>query len=1132
MKANMHVYRILGLFLYVFLLNGMGCSDGLWSPPEEASSPSDHGWVMDRAEEDFEGGTRWTDTALGPDPWAVVVKPDRPRGDALVLTNTDAGEEAHVALWQDAELIDNDGAAFQVLAKAEMENWMGVVINYQPDGSFYLFRVQPTTCLWELQKVGPSGAEILAGGFADEEEKLILPNEYIRLSLSWSKFHANRLQAFLVSPSTGFHPIASVSIPSPLVGGKAGVYSLGGGAFFDDARLRGTVRLNMRPTITVHANRPMREIRKGTFGVNFVWKGSFNGLAPTVYDPLVHQSEITRWFQLLNRVYPVGISSTRYPGGLESFWYFWKHGIGPVSSRGNVLDALTINLGTDEFLQFTEELGAEAVVTLTPVFSNLPAGDPAVAQYAADWVEYCNAPNDGSNPGGGIDYAALRAANGHSAPYGVKYWEIGTEIGSSTTPQLAEIINSISDATRAIDPSIELGFQDHVFSEPYSLDPFGPGAKDYYTNAQGNGILDLAGDAFDFWEPHPYGPALTEIGPVLFMNGATITVSHQFSEAGKYLFTLRGQGLNPTEDPVRSYRFGTLQVMMNGSTVWDFEVASQGVRDWTQEVTVPEPGTYEIRIMGDNLIQSRLIYLTHELTVTHLDTDKKTSIDLTNSEEIYGIMQATAPHVDFVYFGLFHDYYGGKPIYATEWNTTMGFFDAPNDLKWALSNADYLNVFLKNGASVTNFWDLTSDTLLVGLFEGVLDGYPDPRLRPTAYVFQLYRDLLQGDVLDITTDSPYYLRGIDGLSLGAVGSLVNLRIPYLSAIASLSPSQEMLSLIVINKHGSLPIQSDINLEGFQGSGDGFVSVIDADTIYTNNERDTCPDPGECVKITTTPWHGTASDFTYWFPPHSITAFTFYAAGADPEPPASPTNLSAEVLDRSVRVQWSPSPSADVVGYNLYRSRWPDGPYGNRINKDLIVSTEYLDEDLDPSITFYYAVASVDRNQDEGPRSNKAAVLIPGNPPAVYYPMEATTLLGTPDGNLEALRLSDSSIATPLEGNAFFRIRSASGSTDWVLTFQTSENPDSLSNLSFYFQARYAYSGWQAFYLWNATEEKWDPLRITPLQANQMERYMETFSDSGFVRDHISESGEVRLRIQAQLADPFTCYADYCAMKVR
>ena len=46
-------------------------------------------------------------------------------------------------------------------------------------------------------------------------------------------------------------------------------------------------------------------------------------------------------------------------------------------------------------------------------------------------IEYLNAPADGdvTNPNGGVDWAEVRAANGHPKPYGVTRFEIGNEIG-------------------------------------------------------------------------------------------------------------------------------------------------------------------------------------------------------------------------------------------------------------------------------------------------------------------------------------------------------------------------------------------------------------------------------------------------------------------------------------------------------------------------------------------------------------------------------------------------------------------------------------------------------------------------------------------------------------------------------
>ena len=86
------------------------------------------------------------------------------------------------------------------------------------------------------------------------------------------------------------------------------------------------------------------------------------------------------------------------------------------------------------------------------------------AQLAADWVEYCNAPNDGSNPNGGTDWAEQRAADGSPEPFAVPYWEIGNEVfGSWETGNdpvgstYAKNFNTIADAMKAVDPTIAIG---------------------------------------------------------------------------------------------------------------------------------------------------------------------------------------------------------------------------------------------------------------------------------------------------------------------------------------------------------------------------------------------------------------------------------------------------------------------------------------------------------------------------------------------------------------------------------------------------------------------------------------------------------------------------------------------------
>ena len=114
----------------------------------------------------------------------------------------------------------------------------------------------------------------------------------------------------------------------------------------------------------------------------------------------------------------------RFPGGTIANLYKWKGCIGPVVNRfgmhGYTLKPDDSFFGTDEAAQLAEEAGAENLFVV---------GGNTSAQYAADWVEYVNAPV-GANPNGGIDYAQKRANNGHPAPYNVKFWEIVNEGGN------------------------------------------------------------------------------------------------------------------------------------------------------------------------------------------------------------------------------------------------------------------------------------------------------------------------------------------------------------------------------------------------------------------------------------------------------------------------------------------------------------------------------------------------------------------------------------------------------------------------------------------------------------------------------------------------------------------------------
>ena len=157
-------------------------------------------------------------------------------------------------------------------------------------------------------------------------------------------------------------------------------------------------------------------------------------------------------FEKIKQLKPAFI---RWPGGNVAQDYRWMLGVGPRDERPTWTNLSWKNepepgdFGTDEFIAFARAVGAEPSITVNV------EGRGATVEEAAAWVEYCNGPATSK-------YGAMRAANGHSAPFNVKLWEVGNEIwgdwvrGHSDAETYARNYNRYAKAMRAVDPSIKL----------------------------------------------------------------------------------------------------------------------------------------------------------------------------------------------------------------------------------------------------------------------------------------------------------------------------------------------------------------------------------------------------------------------------------------------------------------------------------------------------------------------------------------------------------------------------------------------------------------------------------------------------------------------------------------------------
>jgi len=160
------------------------------------------------------------------------------------------------------------------------------------------------------------------------------------------------------------------------------------------------------------------------------------------------------------------LTGMRYPGNAVNQMWDWKGTIGPVAGRplqllSNNSPAQRVVFGFDEYLAMAAARGVAAadIQIMIVIYPTALAPDPVAS--AADWVEYANAPNDGSNVRGGTDWAAMRAANGHPAPYGIRIWNIGNEPWSpgeynfDPAPYITQVL-PIMDAMLQADPTIHI----------------------------------------------------------------------------------------------------------------------------------------------------------------------------------------------------------------------------------------------------------------------------------------------------------------------------------------------------------------------------------------------------------------------------------------------------------------------------------------------------------------------------------------------------------------------------------------------------------------------------------------------------------------------------------------------------
>lgn len=178
-------------------------------------------------------------------------------------------------------------------------------------------------------------------------------------------------------------------------------------------------------------DRVLHPIDPRLFG-QFLERASFGEAGPeTLADPATGRLPDA----VVEKLRALRIPVIRFPGGGDVDRIDWTDMIDRVPDREGgrpttrVGDhAITNRFGYDEYFALREDLGCQTVLVLN-LLDGLSKRRPLpqAALHAVGLVAYCAAPVGAALPAGMPDWPAVRAANGHPAPYPVEFVQLGNE---------------------------------------------------------------------------------------------------------------------------------------------------------------------------------------------------------------------------------------------------------------------------------------------------------------------------------------------------------------------------------------------------------------------------------------------------------------------------------------------------------------------------------------------------------------------------------------------------------------------------------------------------------------------------------------------------------------------------------
>ena len=622
--------------------------------------------------------------------------------------------------------------------------------------------------------------------------------------------------------------------------------------------------------IVVHTGRAGRAVRRTLFGANICWPMYTNNL-----DPKRHTGR--DFLALAPLAKQLGLTMLRYPGGLWSDAHRWKRGIGPMAQRqggspNGIGDGQLPIIGTDEFLRFCEAAGMEGIITVNYGLSQIESPEVAY-QEAADWVEYCNAPNNGSNPGAGRDWAAVRAKNGHPEPYRVRYWEIGNEIyaldqpdrrkwGHTDVATYATRCVAFARAMKAIDPAIKVGAVAHTKPGFVSHNDAAVGSDKPWNRT----ILEIAGQHIDFLIPHLYssGPG-GKIG-FLASNGVL---------GGEYVARVSGD--HTIVAKVGGDRFkgawSRFQLRVDGEAVAELDTKSKNPRPFTHNAHLDAgKHTIDVRFINDLWVKGEGDRNLRLGGISVRGPDRvETQVHLIDPQDRVSLCTAVVEadreklrSMREMIRQIIPDRANAFELAVTEWNEG----GEVGTLSTALHCAAKMATMAEEGVESAQYWLLFNAVQ----YRRTEMWFPAGQVRlprPPAYVMQIFTRHCQPRVVECDAASPE-LPPLKQARKGWPPLGQCLRV-----LATASDEARQIGLIVINRNVTNPIRCRVSWTDFTAAARADLTCLTGPDPYDRNTGCRSMDDlrVKAVRRTVTVQpHG----FVHDFPPMSVTGLTLAA----------------------------------------------------------------------------------------------------------------------------------------------------------------------------------------------------------------------------------------------------------------